>query len=175
MDNSLRGFLGRQFEEGMALAADSDLFRLVPFDGAHHQRYVAEFRCTGLVQAASGEIVPADHFGIGIWFPDDYLRFADPFTVLTMLGPPQTFHPNVSAHAPFICPGYLAAGTELVDILYRCFEILTWNRVTMVEKDALNVEACAWARRNLHRLPVDNRPLKRARTDFRVEAVGGMR
>ena len=171
MDRVLAAFLGRQFEEGMALAAASDLLELVPADGVLRQRYLAAFRCTGLVRVPSGEIVEADRFLLGIWFSDHYLREADPFTVLTWLDPPHVFHPNISSHAPFICVGRLAPGTPLVDLLYRCFEIITYSRVTMLEDNALNKEACAWARRNQHRFPVDSRPLKRRSVDFGVEAV----
>jgi len=168
-DRVLAAFLARQREEGMALAAASDLLDLVPVDGALGQRYLADFRCTGLVQAESGEIVEADRFVIGIWFPDGYLREADPSRVLTWLEPGRIFHPNV--RAPFICIGHLAPGTSLVDLLYRCFEIITYSKVTMREDDVLNREACAWARQNQHRFPVDHRALKGRSVEFDVEAV----
>jgi hypothetical protein len=41
----------------------------------------------------------------------------------------------------------------------------------MRENNALNTEACAWARRNLHRFPVDSRPLKRRTADFSIEPL----
>ena len=168
MDNILEGFLLGQREEGMALAAASDLLRLTPVAGSL-QHYLAQFRCRGLVQDESGAIVEADRFAIGIFFPESYLRIADPFTVLTMLEPLNTFHPNISARAPFLCIGHLAAATPLVDILYRCFEVITFQRVTMCEENALNRPACAWARQNLHRFPVDRRGLKRQAVDFAIE------
>lgn len=163
-------FLQRQFEDGMALANESDLLGLTPVGVAPWQRYVADFRCKGLVQAESGEIVEAERFLVGVWFPDQYLREADPFTVLTWLGPQRAFHPNIGDRAPFICVGRLAPGTPLVDLLYRCFEIITYNRVTMREDNALNKDACAWARRNQHRFPVDRRPLKRRSVDSGVSS-----
>ena len=169
-DRILAGYLQRQFEEGMALSKASDLLNLIAVSGSR-QHYVAEFHCKGLVQDESGDVVEADRFAIGIWFPDNYLREANPFAVLTWLEPLRVFHPNVSPHAPFICIGRLAPGTSLVEILYRCFELITFQRVTMREDDALNTAACAWARRNQHRFPVDRRPLKRLAVDFGVEPV----
>jgi len=174
-DRILTAFLERQLADGMALGAASDLLELVPLGGTPPQRYLAEFRCTGLVQAPSGEIVEANRFVVGIWFPDQYLREADPFLVLRWVGPRHVFHPNVSNRAPFICVGRLLPGTPLVDLLYRCFEIVTWNRVTMREDDALNTEACAWARRHQDRFPVDRRPLKRRSVELGVEQVGPAR
>ena len=170
MDNILEGFLLGQREEGMALAAASDLLRLAPVAGSL-QHYLAQLRCRGLVQDESGAIVEADRFAIGIFFPESYLRVVDPFTVLTMLEPLNAFHPNICPRAPFICVGEIAAATPIVDLLYRCFEVITYQRVTMSEDRALNRPACAWARQNLHRLPVDRRGLKRQAVDFAVEDV----
>jgi hypothetical protein len=168
-DKVLTAFLERQRKEGLALAAASDLLDLAPLEGGPCQRYLAGFRCTGLVRSASGEVALADRFLLGVWFPDQYLREADPFRVLTWIEPRRVFHPNVCA--PFICIGRLAPGTPLIDMLYRCFEIITWNRVTMREDDALDRDACAWARRNRQRFPVDRRSLKRGRVDVGVEAI----
>ena len=160
-DTVLEAFLARQYEEGMALATASDLLELEPIDGPPPQRYLARFRCKGLVRSPDGEIVETDRFEIGIWFPSDYLRWAEPWQVLTWLGPRQVFHPNISDRLPAICVGRLVPGTPLVDLLYQCFEIITYNKVTMREDDALNHAACAWARDNRHRFPIDRRPLKR--------------
>ena len=168
-DTVYAGFLKRQREAGLALAAESDLFGLTPLGGELPQRYVAEFRCKGLVRRASGEVVEADHFVVGICFPDQYLRAADPFTVLTWLAPQEAFHPNI--RAPFICVGSLAPGTELVDLLFRIFEVVTYQRVTMNDTNALNKEACAWARSHQHRLPVDPRALKRRTLELAVEGL----
>jgi hypothetical protein len=168
-DHVLAGFLERQREDGLALAAQSDLVTLVPLPGTPTQRYLLQLRCKGLVRTSTGEIAEADRFLLGIWFPDDYLRRADPFRVLTWLGPSNAFHPNV--RPPFACIGRLVARTPLVDIIYRAFEVVTYRRVTMQEDDALNHDACVWARRNQHHFPVDARPLKRAAARFRVVPV----
>lgn len=164
-DRVFAAFLERQLRDGMALAASSDLLDLLPLGGEPPRQYLARFRCKGLVKSETGEIVEAERFTVGVSFPDDYLRAANPFVVVTWLQPSEIFHPNVCSGAPFICLGHLAPGTPLVDIVYRCFEIITYARVTMQEHDALNREACAWARRNQHRFPVDRRPLKRRATD----------
>lgn len=168
-DRILHAFLERQYRDGMALAAASDLLDLVPIGPEPPQRYVATFTCKGLVKAPDGAIVEADRFVVGIWLPDDYLRAADPFAVLTWLGPRTIFHANVSDVAPFMCIGTLTPGTPLVDLLFRCFELITYNRVA--PHDALNRDASAWALRNMSRFPVDRRPLKRRRADFVVAPV----
>jgi hypothetical protein len=158
-DPIYRRFLERQLADGMALANSSDVLRLhVPPMSPPH--FVAEYKCKGLVRDANGEIREADNFQVGIWFPPDYLRRAEPFEMLRLFTP-GVWHPNVSADLPLICIGRLAPGMTLVDILYQIHEILTFQKMNPREDDSLNKAACAWARNNQHRLPIDCRPLKR--------------
>jgi hypothetical protein len=159
-DRILEAFLMRQQEEGLELMRESDLVLVTPI-GSPADRYLVEFRCKGLVEVGPGDIAEADRFLVGVWFPSMYLRVADPFHVLTWLGPRNIWHPNISATAPVICVGRLTPGTGLVDIVYQVFEIVTWNKVTMREDDALNRAACGWARQHRDRFPVDRSPLKR--------------
>ena len=158
-DAILGSFLAKQLEAGLALAESSDLLELLPLGPAPVQRYLVRLHCKGLVRGRSGAVVEADRFEVGIRFPLDYLRRAHPAEVFTWLSPFHAFHPNILA--PFICVGRLAPGTSLVDLIYQVFEIVTYAKVTMREDDALNKDACAWARSHLARFPVDRRPLKR--------------
>jgi hypothetical protein len=164
-DRVLEAFLTRQRDEGLTLAAQSDLLALLPV-GQSADRYLVEFRCTGLVEQSPGKVVEANRFHVGVRFPSTYLRTAHPFQVLSWLGPSNVWHPNISPTEPLICIGRLAPGTGLVDILYQVFEVITYNKVTMREDDALNPAACQWARRHRERFPIDRRPLKR-----RIEAL----
>ena len=170
-DAIMHAFLRRQAEDGLALASESDLVDVQPLGAPEDgptDRFIVRFHCRGLVQSADGAIAEADDFGVGVWFPEDYLRHGDPFQVLTWLHPSNVWHPNISNRAPAICVGRLRPGTGLVDLVYQCWEIITWNKVTMREDDALNLAACEWARANLARLPVDTRPLKRRAIEFHV-------
>lgn len=164
MDHVLAGFLEQQLEQGTALAARSTLLELEQRGGALPDRYVARYACRGLVRTPGGEIVEAEGFSVGIWFPGDYLRTVNPFVSVTYLGAAggRGFHPNLGPGPDgrdVICVGHLAPSTPLVDILLQCFEIFTWQKVTMREDDALNHDACVWARAHLDRLPIDRRTL----------------
>jgi hypothetical protein len=161
-------FLERQLEDGLALAKASDLVSIVPLGERPVSRYVVQLRCKGLVQNEAGEVEVADYFEAGIWFPEDYLRRAEPAQVLTWLGPRNVYHPNISNRGPFICVGRLAPGTPLVDLVYQVFEIVSWKKLNMREDDALNPAACAWARQNKSRLPIETRPLRRRSLDLEV-------
>lgn len=160
-DKIFDAFLQHEHDQAMALARASDLLELFPahpIDGPP-DRYLAHFRCTGLVKQPGGTVTTANDFVVGISFPSDYLARVNPAAVLTWLQPWSAFHPNIKA--PFVCVGRIVPGTPLVDLLYQLFELITYTKVTMREDDALNRDACAWARQHAETFPVDRRPLKR--------------
>jgi hypothetical protein len=157
-------FLRQQLADGTALAAQSDLLDLQPLS---IDRYVASYQCKGLVRAADGEIVEASDFEVGIWFPSDYCRHADPFQVLTWLHPLNIWHPNI--RPPVICVGRIPPATELCDLLYQIYEIITY--FNWAPHDGLHQLACQWARNHQDRFPVDRRPLKRRSRDIRVTNI----
>ena len=166
-DKILAAFLTRQYDDGLALARDSDLLHLVPGGPAPVQRYVARFGCPVLRRGPDGAITAAPGAEVGIYFPDDYLRRTDPYQILAWLYPSDAWHPNISNRAPAICLGRLGPGTRLVEILYQLYEVITYQRYAT--HDALNQDAAAWARQNQHRFPVDPRPLKRRSLPLRIE------
>jgi hypothetical protein len=169
MDRIFEFFLRRQYEDGMALADQSDLLELLPVGPEPVQRYVARFRCNTLVRGRRGEITEAAEFAVAFFFAADFLRCVRPLEAVTWLGPDSAFHPNV--RPPLICVGRIPPGTSLVELLYQAHAVGTGAKVTVQETDALNWDACAWARRNQHRYPADRRPLKRAEVDFAVEEI----
>jgi ubiquitin-protein ligase len=160
-DKVFSTFLARQLTDGRALAANSDILRLLPGAGVPPQQYIAEFRCKGVVQDRDGRIGEGGLFVVGLFFPSDYLRRATTQEVLTWLAPVNVLHPNIFGPAGAICIGRLAPGTGLVDILYQVFEIIVYRKFNPREYDSLNKSACAWARNNQGRFPTDPRPLKR--------------
>lgn len=157
-DSILTGFLDQQHTEGLALAAASDLLELVPLGPKPTQKYFAHFRCRGFVRTGN-QVVQHDNFLVGIRFPDSYLRGFDTSQVLTWCEPFAVWHPNI--RPPFVCVGRMEPGTRLVDLLYQLYEIISYHNLEMREPMALNHEACVWARHNVHRFPVDDRPLRR--------------
>ena len=168
-DPIYRGFMERQLAEGMALAAASDLLRLhVPPYAPPH--FVAEFLCNGLIRERDGIIKEAENWQVGIFFPQHYLRRVDQFDVLRFFTP-NAWHPNISRELPLICVGHIVPGMSLVDILYQIFEVLTYHKFNPREDDCLNRAACAFARGNQHRFPIDRRPLKRRKLSLEVREL----
>jgi hypothetical protein len=170
-DAILTSFLRHETQRALALAAASDRLVFTPMAGECPQRFVAEFRCQGLVKGRDGAVREADRWVVGIAIPDDYLRgpTVDPFRVLSWLGPAEVFHPNIRG-AGVICVGRLEPGMDFEYLLHQLYEIITWQRYNLA--DCLNAEAAQWARNNLQRLPVDRRPLRRVALEMEVEPLG---
>ncbi|MBN2491657.1 MAG: hypothetical protein JXQ29_12480 [Planctomycetes bacterium] len=155
-------FLKAQLVAGLALAAESDLLMLLPLRGSgpFPDRYLARFTCRGLVcDPETRAVAEHDRFEVGIHFPPDYLRAVRPYQIVTLLAPPHAWHPNL--RFPGMCLGRMHPGTGIVELVYQAYEVITYQKMTTLEHDALNPEACAWARRNTARFPIDRRPLKR--------------
>ena len=169
MDTILASFLSRQLTDAMNLAAASTVLELTALGPAPVQRYLVRFDCATLVRDDGGTVREAQGFAIGITFADDYLRRADPFEVAVWLAPADVFLPNV--RAPFICLGKITPGMSLVDLLYQAHEIGTGSKLTVREDDALDPQACAWARRHPDRFPIDRGGIKGSALDLALEEV----
>jgi hypothetical protein len=180
MDIPYRDFLAQQYREGRALAAESDVVALRPVAGDPPDKYIATFRTRGLVREADGQIREAEGFVVGIAFRSNYLAHVNPLELVTWLGPENVWHPN-AGRGPFhfgpvlLCIGRIAPGTGLVTLLYQIHDVLRYANYTLVETDALNFEACQWARKNVHRFPISSEPLRRRPSrdaDYSIEEIG---
>jgi len=169
VDNVFESFLIDQHDEAMALVDSSDLLDLKAIDDSR-RLYIATFHAKGLTADRNGEVGEVDRVDIGIRLPEDYLRRVETAEVLTYLGPYQPWHPNI--RPPYICL-HLTPGMPLVDLLYACFELWTWN-LYYTGDEGLNHAASQWARnQDPGRFPIDTRPLKRRNLQIEVQPVGG--
>jgi len=162
MEDTIRqSWLQEQYNEAMAFSRRSDVLSLAPVAGTPPYKYVARFECKGLIKTGKGIGIGDEHV-VGIFFPQEYLRAScNPGQVLTWLGPQEEFHPNI--RPPFCCVGHILPGMSLLSLLFQLYQMITWQRYTVDERDALNPEACRWARQNMQRLPIDTRRSMAAR------------
>ena len=156
MTDAIReSWLESQYLEASAFAQESEVLSLAPVAGEPPYKYIALFHCDGLAKTDEGVAIVDRHL-VGIQFPEHYLRMAtDPRLLLTWLEPHNEFHPNI--RAPFCCVGHIAPGMSLLGLLQQLYQMITWQRFTPREDDALNAEACRWAREHLDRFPIDPR------------------
>ncbi len=156
-DKVFKAFLAGQTAQLQALAADSDIFEL---GMVVETLFGLTFHCRGLIETEEGEIIEHDLFNVVLNVDPDYLRkpVDDPRLMVSMVET-NTFHPNIAGHV--ICLGKINAATPLTALVTQIYEILSYQKYNTVEYDALNPKACAWARENQHRLPIDDRSLIR--------------
>ena len=154
-DPVFNDWLKHQYAEGMEFSTRSNVVDLAPIDGDPPFKYILRLQCRGLAQTDEGVHVVDRHL-VGIRFPEDYLRVScEPGRLLTWLEPSNEFHPNI--RPPFCCIGHIAPGMGLVSLMQQLYSMVTWQRFTPREDDALNSAACVWARHNIDNLPVDRR------------------
>ena len=168
-DPIYNAFLARQLDEGQRLAASSDLFTLEPLPGRVVARFILEFHCKGLARE-QGQVVEKNHWAIGVFFPENYLRSAVHVAeVLTYLGPArEPWLPNI--RPPFFCM-HLTPGASLVDITLGLYDLLTWHLFETGD-EGLNHAAAQWTRhQDPKRFPVDRRPLKRRTVALDVQPL----
>ncbi len=172
MTDSIRAsWLATQYDESMKFAAKSSVLSLAPVAGTPPFKYIAKFDCDGLAKTTEGVTVHDRHL-VGIFFSENYLRRGcGAGEVLTWLEPHTVFHPNISP--PFCCVGHISPGMSLLSLLHQLYQMITWQRFTPREDDALNKAACGWARDHLDRFPIDpRRSMLDARSDHSAPVNG---
>lgn len=148
-------WLLKQYEEAMAFAQRSPVVSLIPMQGMPPFRYLAKFECDGLVTTSAG-IEVCDRHLVGIQFPKKYQHErCHPTEVFTWIEPKTAYHPNV--RSPFCCVGDMPPGMSLLNLLQQLYQMISWQRFKPIEHDALNPDACRWAREHMDRLPIDPR------------------
>ena len=173
IDSIFTAWLETQYQESMAFAARSSVLSLAPVAGTPPCKYIAKFDCDGLSKTNEG-IAVCDRHLVGIFFPEHYLRTScGPGEVLTWLEPHTEYHTNINP--PFCCCGHIAPGMSLLSLLHQLYQMITWQRFTPREDDALNGAACSWAREHMDRFPIDpRRSMLDARPDLMAGDDGGV-
>ena len=150
-------FLQAQHRNMDEFALDSDRLKIFACSHVHGtdipNAYMIKLRCRSAAME-DGKVNVADREHVlGFAIPPDYQRKAyDSMMLLTLLHPHNLFGPNIKGHV--LCIGPIAPATPFVAVIRRCFEVITCQRITMSEKDALNRDACQWARHA--RLPLQS-------------------
>ena len=147
-------------------------YRAIPLDdGLPPRIFLIGMHCAQMVHT-SGEVERVDGRAvISVQIPTDYLRrpFPYPGQVLSLAEPLNCWHPNV--RGPAICAGPIAPGTSIVELVMRCYELLTFNNFTPREDDCLNLMACRWARAHMSDFPLESRPLRDLAVDHQSEST----
>ena len=133
MDMVFESWLERQYADGMSLCSLSDVLTLVSGPGRFPpRRFIAQFNSPTMVRAGA-EVTRTEGFVVLLQFPTDYLRLArDAGQIVNLLAPVNAFHPNVAP--PFICIGQVAPGTGSIELVFRVYEVLTFQKMAPREE-----------------------------------------
>ena len=168
VDRVYEAFIEGQNVAAQTLNQASDIVHITPKKLNRGHLYTVRLLCKGLVND-NGTIKEHGQFALGIHFPEHYLRRCVAAEIVCWFSPATIWHPNIKP--PFICLGRVTPGTQIVDIVHQAYQIITYQKVTMIETDALNHDACAWARANSDMFPVDKHPLRRRNVEFTIEEI----
>lgn len=138
-------FLENTFTEAMELMQKSDILRVSPIPPLPPSTYLFEFNLpfflrrlpSGVVEPAAGPVLSILHF------PGDYLRSTDSHLYLKVASILTTdfTHPNVDRGV--VCLGsQFGPGTPITTLLWEMYDIISYQNVTLDERNALNPEAC---------------------------------
>ena len=171
MDRIFATWLERQHREALALSAASDSVAIDAEPGRYPaSRYIARFHDAPTLVRRNGTVDRASGFAAFIQFPENYLRSVpDAAQIVNILEPDGVWHPNVVA--PFICLGHIAPATGLVELIFQVYEILNFQKLTPRDDDALNGEACAWARQHMGEFPLSTAPLRRHAVEWSIAEI----
>ncbi len=161
MDAVLEAYLYDTHRRAMEFAAASDVIRLQAGPGNPPHVYLAHFDAPCYVFGPAGEVGLHQGFTLGISFPPDYLRatLVPAQNLLHFVDPREVWHSNI--RWPFICIGHIAPGCDIVEILLRVYELATFQRKASPDEfDALNPDACRWARQHWPVEATTRMPLK---------------
>lgn len=168
VDRVYEAFIEGQNVAAQTLNQASDIVHITSKKLNRGHLYIVKLLCKGLVND-NGTIKEHGQFELGVHFPEHYLRRCDPATIVCWYSPSNVWHPNIKP--PFLCLGRVTPGMQLVDIVHQAYEIISYQKVTMNESDALNHDACAWARANSNKFPIDKRPLRQRTVQFNIEEI----
>lgn len=180
-DKILHRFLQNSFLETKELEKNSDVFSIISWNDDPPSQFFLAFKDINYlsknVQKNEVRLTKSPVF-VNVFFPPDYLRSMDPnlnLKIVRILNA-DFFHPNIKQPLGFICLGHnFLHGSSMCDIIFHIYDIVTYQNITVEERDALNPEACRYCRANpgilqkLHNQPLRRRKLK---LNIKVENIG---
>jgi hypothetical protein len=175
-DKVLTRFLQNSFWKATKLLAESDVLSIIDLEGDPPFLFLLGFNnISHLIKDPEREEVVSLMSPVfaNIFFPPDYLRSVDPALYLKMVAIPDQgfFHPNVKLPHGWVCLGHdFLPGTDLSDLIFHLYDIITYRNVTVDERDALNPEACRYLRQNPEVIAgLKNPPLRRRKLNVQVK------
>jgi hypothetical protein len=152
MDHVFDAFCRAAAREAETLTAQSDVLSIQALPPEPPSRFLVQFRVPYLQRTPHNtiEVAPGPVTG-KVYFPADYLLGTTPrlwFRVATITTP-DFVHPNVGYGT--VCLGaQFNPGTPLRVLVRQLYDLVTYNLMSLDERNAMDANACRIIRANPH-------------------------
>lgn len=145
--------LRNDYQRVMELVSRSDLIHVVRTEGNPPDKYQIRYTCRG-VEKVNGSGTPElrEVHEVSIYLHAEYPLKQPQLKWLT-----PVFHPNIH-NTGAVCIGAWWPAKTLDELILSMGDMIQYKNLD--PKDPMNSKAAAWALRNKHRFPVDDRDLK---------------
>lgn len=145
--------LRNDYSRVQALIQRSDLLEIVRTEGNPPDKYQIRYLCRGVEKLArNGEPILRDVHEVSIYLHAEYPLKQPQLKWLTPM-----FHPNIH-NTGAVCIGAWWPAKTLDELILSMGDMIQFKNLD--PKDPMNSKAAAWAIRNKHRFPIDDRNLK---------------
>lgn len=140
------------------LDINSDLIDVVQADGYPPDRYTIRYKCKGVesVDSRNKPVIREVH-EVSIYLHAEYPLKQPQIKWLTPI-----FHPNIH-NTGAVCIGAWWPAKTIDELILNMGDMIQYKNLD--PKDPMNSKAAAWARRNRHLFPIDDRELKGAQEE----------
>lgn len=145
--------LRNDYQKVMELVNRSDLIHVVRTEGNPPDKYQIRYTCRG-VEKVNGSGAPQirEVHEVSIYLHAEYPLKQPQLKWLT-----PVFHPNIH-NTGAVCIGAWWPAKTLDELILSIGDMVQYKNLD--PKDPMNSKAAAWALRNKHRFPIDDRDLK---------------
>jgi ubiquitin-protein ligase len=131
----------------------SDLIQIAATEAEPPERYLIRFTCKGVERLnAYGQPVYRENHEVRVYLHAEYPLKQPQLKWVTPI-----FHPNIHVTGA-VCIGAWWPAKTLDELLLSLGEMIQYKNLD--PSDPMNSKAAAWASRNRHLFPIDDRPLK---------------
>jgi ubiquitin-protein ligase len=150
--------LRNDYNRVLEMVNRSDLLHIVRTEGDPPDKYQIRYTCRGVESInASGAPTIREVHEVSVYLHAEYPLKQPQLKWLTPI-----FHPNIHATGA-VCIGAWWPAKTLDELILNLGDMIQYKNLD--PKDPMNSKAAAWALRNKHRFPVDERDLKGSTLD----------
>ncbi|MBK8434762.1 MAG: hypothetical protein IPL28_27220 [Chloroflexi bacterium] len=145
--------LRNDYNRVLEMVNRSDLLHIVRTEGDPPDKYQIRYTCRGVesINAAGAPTIREVH-EVSVYLHAEYPLKQPQLKWLTPI-----FHPNIHATGA-VCIGAWWPAKTLDELILNLGDMIQYKNLD--PKDPMNSKAAAWALRNKHRFPIDERDLK---------------